>query len=628
MAKARGQNNRATPKSRTGTFHLTRREGAASPLPVFPHSWRRAAPGPRRMESVATLRRRLRRGPGQNKARASRARRSQEQAIPLWAHLGIPAATLLLALAVRWLYIDSIRSAPFFENLQTNSQRYHQWALLLLDGNQAPTPPFDQSPGYAYFLALLYRLCGQSVLSVATVQAGIDAFTCALIAHVAGVWFGWRAAIAAALLAALCAPMIYFSAELLPASLSLALLVSTVAASVHRRWLAVGSLWALALCVRSESILAVSLVCLDAVRRSGKAAALRALLPPLAMLLLFTATNAWYSGHFVPLTIGSGLNLWLGNNPEADGVSPFLSQNQQAEAAAIQRQAGGDAVVADRLFLQQALAFWRDQPMRAAGLLLKKVVWTCTHRELPNTSDIDWQTAQSWLFSAPFLLVGFGVLLPLALAGYLQVRQHGHNLLPATTLLALGGATCILFFTNARFRLPMLPPLLWFAAAWLAELAKTRHARIAPASVFGLAVGLLLAWGNFYSVRDYSIAQITVNTGIIEREAGHLPAATQHLRRGLARNPSDAIAWVHLALALEQMGLVADAVDTYIKGLQQAPASIDLQSMARRCFARQHLPEQLLEDFLNSRGSEREQAAITAVQQAVLRSDRSLPDER
>ena len=108
--------------------------------------------------------------------------------------VAIAAVTFIAALSVRLLYLSSIRDEPFFSNLQSNAARYHQWALLILDGPRAPLPPFDQPPGYAYFVALVYAVGGRSVAAVATVQALLDAFTCALIAHHAPVWFGSGAA--------------------------------------------------------------------------------------------------------------------------------------------------------------------------------------------------------------------------------------------------------------------------------------------------------------------------------------------------------------------------------------------------------------------------------------------------
>ena len=74
------------------------------------------------------------------------ARRSQRRSPPRAGTVARPpdpwrrnaGAIFLAALALRVLYTLSIRNAYFFEHLQTDPLRYHQWAALILD---ARTPP-------------------------------------------------------------------------------------------------------------------------------------------------------------------------------------------------------------------------------------------------------------------------------------------------------------------------------------------------------------------------------------------------------------------------------------------------------------------------------------------------------
>jgi len=524
-------------------------------------------------------------------------------------------ATFCVALLVRWLYIDSIRGAAFFEHLQTNALRYRQWAGLIVDGMAAPRPPFDQAPGYAYFLALVFSFGGRSVLAVARVQACIDAATCATLALWARQWFGSRAGWVAAGLASLCAPLIYFSAEMLPATVALALVVAALQLGVARAWLASGLTWAVSLLFRSEAALALPFVAFDAWRRGGRAA-LRSTLAPAGLLLLISlATNAALSGHLVPLTVGGGLNLWLGNNPQADGVNPFL-HGELARTAASLHQAEGDAVATDRAFAAQALGFALRQPLATAGLAVKKLLWTLNNRELPNTSDIEWQTAQSWMFWPPLFPLGLGWLLPPALAGMIAARRRAAELCLGAAPLAIGLGTCVLFFTNARFRLPLLPVLLCFAAYWLAHLSEARRRGFDKPSLIGLIVGLILAWGNFYDVRNYQVPEIDVNTGILLRETHDYGGAVQFLERGLAAHPGDGIAWVHLALAHEQIGMIDRAIDAYLDGLQRVPDFTDLRTMAERCLARHAIPTHMLAAFVDATDDTQRQAVRTAIHAA------------
>jgi hypothetical protein len=514
------------------------------------------------------------------------------------------------ALAVRLLYLLSIHHAYFFEHLQTEPLRYQQWAALILDAPVPPRPPFEQSPGYPYLVAAVCALCGRTVMAVALVQAGLDALTCALIAAAGRHWFGARAGSIAGWLAVLYGPFIYFSAQMLPVTLFVFLCVAALCAAQRSRWWLAGVLWAAALVVRAEVLLALPLIGVDAWRRGGWSGVLRSAAPLVACVAAFVGMNAAFSPHLVVLTTSGGENLWLGNNPHADGVSPFVSGPLEAIADDVRAAAHDDAAVVDRELRRLALDYWRTAPVEALRLLGRKLLWTWTDRELPNTSDIDWETAHSWLFRLPVFPVRFGMILPFAVAGVLLLgprgpRRRGGDLELLGAPLLIGVGACVVFFTNARFRVIMVPSLLWLAGHALQRFPvlvrqARANARALGLAAAGLAAGALAAWGNFGGVREYRIPQIDVNTGIVARAAGDFPDAIGHLRRGLAGDPQDGIAWVHLALALEQHGDLPAALQAYLDGLVAAPADADLQAMVVR-FCRAHrLDTALLKAYANA----------------------------
>src|SRR5262249_7309832 len=101
------------------------------------------------------------------------------------------ALVFAFALALRALYIVSIRHAFFFEHLQTDPRRYQEWAGAILASQAVFRPPFDEAPAYPYFVALLRA----SPLAVACAQAVLDALACVCIALVAERLGGRRAGV-------------------------------------------------------------------------------------------------------------------------------------------------------------------------------------------------------------------------------------------------------------------------------------------------------------------------------------------------------------------------------------------------------------------------------------------------
>jgi 4-amino-4-deoxy-L-arabinose transferase-like glycosyltransferase len=547
------------------------------------------------------------------------------------------SAVFVAALALRLLYLLSIHRAYFFAHLQTEPLRYHEWATLILDGRHRPQPPFEQAPGYAYFIAAIYAVCGRTPAAVAVTQAFLDAVSCALVSVIGRRWFGARMGLAAGVLAAVYGPLIYFTGELVPSTLFVCIVMAALAAALappfwRRRmpqrpgngepaWTLAGSLCAVAVLVRSEIVLAFPFVLYHAWHRAGRRAVWRISVPIVGCLAACLAVNAAFSHRVVLFTTSGGFNLWLGNNAYTDGVTPFMSGPLDAIATSVQT-AARDPVEADGEFTARAFEFWRRQPGDALRLMWKKLLWTWTDRELPNTGDIDWETAQSWLFLTPVFPLRFGMILPFAFAGTLAVRRRWRELVLLGGPIAVGVGTSLLFFTNARFRLIMVPALLLLAAAggeWIVTAVQRRDRRTLALAAAACTVGAATAWGDFYGVRTYRIPQLDVNTGILEREAGNFPAAVRYLHAGLSAEPHDEIGWVHLALALEQQGDVRAALQAYLDALAFVPADASVRQMASRFFDRQRLDRGVLDRYISAADAP-ERAALAAEAERGLRT--------
>ncbi len=547
---------------------------------------------------------------------------------------GGAAAIVAVALVVRVLYVLSIRHAYFFDHLQDEPLRYHEWATLILDAPTPPAPPFDQAPGYAYLVAAVYGLFGRGVAQVAFVQAVLGAVVCGLLAVIGDRLFGRRVGLIAGVIAAAYGPMIYFVGAVEPtiAFLFAALLATSAALVVRSQrgidrpprdgaWLLAAGLWSVALLVRAEAVLAFPFVVADAWMRGGRRALLRTMLPLVAVLVTIAAVNAARGGQLVLLTTSGGLNLWLGNNPAADGVNCFVFGPVEAVFDEVTAH-HPDPAAADAEFRRRAWEFVRTEPMRAAALLWKKLLWTFNARELPNTGDIEWQTGHSWLFRPPMLLPGFGFVLPLALAGGVVVGREWRKAFPLAGLLAIGIGPPLVLFTNARFRMPMVPASIVLAAIALDRLPGMARAsggnrsRMLGAAA-AAALGIVLAWNGYDGVRDYRIPQLTVNTGILERGAGDLDAAVRDLRAGLAATPDDGLAWTHLALALEQRGEQPAALDAYLDGMTAAPRDVSLAETAAGFLRRHGVDPGALRTYRQATTDAERRAAATLLESAL-----------
>jgi len=115
-------------------------------------------------------------------------------------------------------------------------------------------------------------------------------------------------------------------------------------------------------------LFAFPIVLADAWRRGRGRGVAFVVAPTLLVLAAFTSANVVATGKIVPYVTSGGFNLWLGNNPDADGVNPFISGPREGVVRVLTAQAT-DAVEADRLYRQRAVSFWRDEPRAAIRLL-------------------------------------------------------------------------------------------------------------------------------------------------------------------------------------------------------------------------------------------------------------------
>ena len=122
------------------------------------------------------------------------------------------------ALALRLLHLRAVRSLVIDAPPPPGMDRWlnMEIAAAIARGEWLGgwAVPYDSSPGYSYLLAALYRLSGEHWIGAAAVQLALGAATPILLAAVVRRVRDERAAVLAALLAALYVPAIFYEALL------------------------------------------------------------------------------------------------------------------------------------------------------------------------------------------------------------------------------------------------------------------------------------------------------------------------------------------------------------------------------------------------------------------------------
>jgi len=509
----------------------------------------------------------------------------------------------VIAFVIRFAYIWQIRDSPFFDVLMGDARRYDSWAMEIASGDVIGRDVFYQAPLYPYFLGALYAIAGRSLLIARACQAVIGTAACVLLALTARRLFSERAGLVAGFGLAVYAPAVFFDGliqksvlDLFFVSLSLWIISGLVDKPATRsRWFCLGiAMGALALS-RENALIFVAAILLWPPGRSQVTQRQRLLNAGVLVLgltlVLFPVAlrNRIVGGEWHLTTSQFGPNLYIGNNPNADGTYAALREGrgtaayerqdatELAEAASGRRLTPGEV---SSYWVGQTTEFVRSQPGAWLKLMASKaaLVWN-------RTEFVDTESQASYEGASPLLRVlafvgHFGVLVPLAVLGVFVTWRDRSRVGVYFAMAGAYVASIVMFYVSDRYRLPLVPFLMLFAAAGVVSLVPfvrtaSRQAIVAAVAVTG---AVALATNRPLLSADLLRATTETNLGVALQTDRRLEEAETHYRRAIAIDPDYGPAYVNLGIvlmargdALVRMNREVEAIAVYRESLRLNP---------------------------------------------------------
>ncbi|HVU52781.1 MAG TPA: tetratricopeptide repeat protein [Polyangia bacterium] len=486
-----------------------------------------------------------------------------------------------VAFAARLAFVLEIDGTEWGRVLVGDATAYDAWARAIAAGDWLGHEVFYQAPLYPYVLAVVYAIAGPSAFAVRLLQAALGGGSCVLLAAAGRRFFSRGVGLGAGLVLALYGPAIFFTGLVHKMTLDLfftTFLLYALArlcdeASPRRRWLLLAGAGTGCLALTRENALAwlpVLLVWLAWRRRADGRAVARALgwFVGGALLVLgpVAARNAALGGVPLVTTSQAGVNFYLGNNADADGTyaplrfghGSFVQERQ--DAIELAEQARGRALSPAEVssyWSERAWSWIGEHPGAWARLLARKWMLVWGAREIPDSDEPAVYRDASLVLRATWPL-SFGVIAPLALVGVvasLRARRRGAVLVALLLTSAAGTAAFLVF---GRYRVPMIPIVVLYAAVGaseLARLARERPPRVREAAVaFTLLVVAAIA-GRFPRVEDAHPRAIAYyNLGVTLEGSGETARAADAYRAALGDNPDFEEAHVNLGALLTNGG--------------------------------------------------------------------------
>lgn len=490
-------------------------------------------------------------------------------------------AVFLLALALRLLNLwFSAESSPFFCEFSVDDAFYHEWAQRIADGDPTEGRVFFLAPGFPYFLALLYSVLGPEPLRAILVQVLLSSFTCCLFVMAGRRLFGSTAGFLAGLMAALYGPFILFSEILVSETLHLFLALLGLVLFLENRdrnnpiaWVLCGLVCGLATVTRTYFLLAdLLLAAWITVGESGRKGAglLRSGLflgGLFAVLAAPAIHNVREGGDFVLVNSSGGVNFFMGNHEGANGryhVPPDLytvesvrtpvemekTFHQQAEKEACRPLKPSE--VSDHYF-QKGIDFITSEPGNFAALLLLKLKLAVMSHEYPG--ERNYYQVQRFSPVLRFTPGRFPVVLALAIVGLFAIRRRLRRAAPLLIIAATALAVLLGFYVTDRFRLALVPALVFLSGAALAWFGRTVAEKRSLCTAAGLlAFAAMFAGSVALSSGEVKESYMSLHSlGEKYYRKGNYEMAAAAFEGSLKQNPRYIAARKNLALTFEEL---------------------------------------------------------------------------
>lgn len=463
---------------------------------------------------------------------------SAPRPIPRWVTWAVERGfwiTLLAAVALRLAHWISVcLYDPFYaQTLKMSDMRtYWNWAEEIAGGDwlgQKTAPgPFYYGPLYAYFLAGLFRLFGESYHLVHGAQALLGILPPVLLWAVCRRVFDKGSALATGLMAAWCAPILFYEQTLLMEGLLVVInaailwcFVRVQASPGSRAWwaLASGLLSGLACWGRGNFLFVIPVLAgawlivpalfppapppepeasktlPPASRLSRTRRLLRPGLPCAAAYLLGVGLllgltlwrNVHVGGQWAITTSNGPILLYQGNASDAEGI--FLLP---PSVERLKQQYGPQGTVP---WMRELVRDMGRHPFAFLGLMLKKtwIFWN----SYDAADNISYYACQRYCFLVRWSPVTWLTLVPLAVLGVWETRREWRRQVFLYLYAVAFALSIIVVFVVGRYRLEeMLPLLVWAGPVVTALTSRIwqRRWNAVGARTLAVAAGVALLW--------------------------------------------------------------------------------------------------------------------------------------
>jgi len=511
----------------------------------------------------------------------------------------------LFAFFLRLKFLPGLTFDPAFNDPIIDCHEHRDLALQILRNNWRIMKFSYHTPGYAYFVALVYKMFGQSAVKLAIIQYVIGTACAGLVFFLIKRLISRGAAFFGALVMSAYWFLIYTQSHVFSENLSmpLNLLMIWVLLSMKEGWIKyglAGFLLGASTVVRPEIIpFAGAVVIWLMVKRTpfkkilgyGLAFAAAAAICMMPLLL----RNHELSGQWL-FRQQIGVNFYMGSLPQYKGSNIYVSVGRQWSKIIrlpFQELNRTDEELNEgernEFYEKKVFEYIRAHPWAWGRFMAAKMFSVMVGIDFMRSEDVYFYN--QYIRGTPCALIQTWLISILALMGMglsFGKERKKYSLL----YLYLAAYLMAMFFTyKTRYLMSHMPVLIIFAAYTVQRVIeaidRSDHRRLIILSMVFFVLFLGVKWNPLQIVwTNASEAEYTI--GLTYMDKHRYAAAVKYLRKAIKTDPNNIDALRHLGITYMQMGEWKKAVSSLKKALNKAPDDDWIASLYEQALQQQY----------------------------------------
>jgi tetratricopeptide (TPR) repeat protein len=525
------------------------------------------------------------------------------------------AAIVAAGLVVRLVFLVQLGRSEFGGILSLDSRFYYDLARAVSAGGAPPGGALDFNPLYPAFLVVVFKLFGAGLSAPRIVQFALGLFTIALV-YAAGARLvegprkgkpsGAVTAVAAAAMTLFYRQFVLYEGTIIATALEVFLVTASfmlalaldedlrgerpIRLRMRRipRWvssLLLGALLGAGALGRPNFflLLVVAVPIWILLRNLRKRRGLIPALSCLAGAALFLAPPIVYSaalsGRIVPVSAHGGINFYIGNRAGSPGVfQPPADMRADMRGMIEDAKTKAEAEIGRAMtqpevsgyYFRKALGEIGRDPARWLGLVGRKLLIFFNGVEVPDVPNVIFYERSCSVLALLFL--PFAVIAPLGLCGLVVLFRSGRNRSVVSLFLGCALLSVLLFFVNARYRLPAVPILILLAAffvAWAArEISRRRFRFVTIMVAAALALFFLVSHRTMVRVNESAAYTFLGNFYIANKDEAK---AAEAFAEAYRLDPEHVEAMINYARILRKQGETKASAELYARSYALMP---------------------------------------------------------